>query len=218
MAESAASARRRRPRPGKRGTLRDEQRRQTRERLADAALELFEEVGYAAATTDAIARRAGANRATFYLHYAGKADVVLELMERVHEEVVGIFATAGALEDPTREEVRAWLAGALGFWDRNRALVDANHQAMTVEPRGATRWWAGFEQMVDAMPRLWEGLEGEERELERARVLTALVGLERLCWFLVLGQAPLDRERALDVLAEEWHALLHRPQRKETRP
>jgi hypothetical protein len=68
------------------------------------------------------------------------------------------------------------------------------------------------------MPRLWEGLEGEERELERARVLTALVGLERLCWFLVLGQAPLDRERALDVLAEEWHALLHRPQRKETRP
>jgi AcrR family transcriptional regulator len=218
MAGSTADRRRRRPEPEVRGTLRDEQRRQTRRRLADAALELFEEVGYAAATADGIAKRAGANRATFYLHYAGKADVVLELMERVHDEVVGMFTTVGALEDPTQADIRAWLADALGFWDRNRALIDANHQAMTVEPRVAARWWAGFEQMVDAMPRLWQHLAGEARERERVRLLAALIGLERFCWFLVLGQAPLDRGRALDVLAEEWHALLHRPHPQETRP
>jgi AcrR family transcriptional regulator len=210
MAESAASERRRRPEPAGRGTLRDEQRRMTRQRLADAALELFEEVGYGAATADGIAKRAGANRATFYLHYAGKADVVLELMERVHEEVTGIFATVAALDDPTPAQLRAWLQDVLAFWDRNRALIDANHQAMPVEPRVAERWWRGLETMVDAMARVWDGAEGEERAQARVRLLAALVALERMCWFIVIARVPLERDRALDVLADDWHVLLRR--------
>ena len=210
MAESAASERRRRPEPTGRGTLRDEQRRMTRLRLADAALELFEEVGYAAATADGIAKRAGANRATFYLHFAGKADVVLELMERVHEDVVAMFVRAGGIEDPSRPEVRAWLEDVVGFFDDNKALTDANHQAMPVEPRVALRWWEGMEAMADAMPRLWQAKRGKARERERLRVITALVGLERMCWFHVLGQAPVERSALLDALAEDWHPLLSR--------
>jgi AcrR family transcriptional regulator len=209
MAESAASERRRRPEPAGRGTLRDEQRRMTRLRLADAALELFEEVGYAAATADGIAKRAGANRATFYLHYAGKGDVVLELMERVHDDVIAMFARAGAFERPSRAEVRAWLEEVVGFFDRNKALIDANHQAMPVEPRVALRWWQGMEAMADAMPRLWATKRGKARERERLRVITALVGLERMCWFQVLGQAPVERSALLDALTEDWHPLLN---------
>jgi AcrR family transcriptional regulator len=210
MADSAASERRRRPEPDGRGTLRDEQRRLTRRRLADAALELFEEIGYAAATADGIAKRAGANRATFYLHYASKADVVLELMERVHPGVIAMFAQAGALTDPSRAEVRAWLDELVGFFEGNRALIDANHQAMPVEPRVAERWWRGFEGMADAMPGLWKHLRGKARERERVRVITALAGLERMCWFHVLGPAPTDRAVLLDALTEDWFALLHR--------
>lgn len=210
MAESAASERRRRPDPAGRGTLRDEQRRMTRLRLADAALELFEEVGYAAATADGIAKRAGANRATFYLHFAGKTDVVLELMERVHDDVVAMFVKADAFVDPSRAEVRAWVEEIVGFFESNRALIDANHQAMPVEPRVAQRWWAGMEAMADAMPGLWRHGRGTARERDRLRVITALVGLERMCWFQVLGGAPLDRALLLDALTEDWYALLHR--------
>jgi len=209
MADSAASERRRRrPEPAGRGTLRDEQRRLTRRRLADAALELFEEVGYASATADGIAKRAGANRATFYLHYGGKADVVLALMDGMHDDVIATVAPVGALEAPTFDDVRAWLARVLSFFEANRALVDAHHQAIPVEPNVARRWWQGLEQMVDAMPRLWEHLSGEERDRQRVRVVSKLVGLERMCWFVVIGPAPVDRDLVLDGLADEWLALL----------
>jgi AcrR family transcriptional regulator len=204
MAESAASERRRRPEPAGRGTLRDEQRRMTRQRLADAALELFEEIGYSAATADAIARRAGANRATFYLHYASKADVVLELMDGMHDGVIAVLAPVGAFEQPTRADVRAWLADVVAFFETNRALVDAHNQAMPVEPRVAQRWWSGYEQMADAMPRLWQ--DGRDR----LRLIVALVGLERMCWFHVIAEAPVDRDAMLDALTEDWLSLLRR--------
>jgi AcrR family transcriptional regulator len=204
MADSAASERRRRPEPAGRGTLRDEQRRMTRRRLAEAAVELFEEVGYDAATADAIAKRAGANRATFYLHYASKADVVLELMDAMHDDVIAVLSPAGALEDATLADVRAWVASVVAFFEANRALVDAHNQAMPVEPRVAQRWWSGYEQMADAMPRLWRD------EQDRARVIVALVALERVCWYRVIAGVPLDGDVMLDALAADWHALLHR--------
>jgi AcrR family transcriptional regulator len=205
MADSAASERRRRPEPAGRGTLRDEQRRLTRRRLADAAVDLFEEVGYAAATADGIAKRAGANRATFYLHYASKADVVLELMDGMHDDVIDVIAPVGALQDPTRAQVRAWLADVVAFFEANRALVDAHHQAMPVEPRVAQRWWRGYEAMVDALPALWRD------ERDRLRVIAALVGLERMCWYHVVADVPMEGDAMLDALTEDWCELLHRP-------
>ena len=133
---------------------------------------------------EGIAKRAGANRATFYLHYASKADVVLELMDEMHGDVIGVIAPAAALQDPTRAQVRAWLADVVAFFEANRALVDAHHQAMPVEPRVAQRWWSGYEAMADALSRLWRD------ERDRLRVIAALVGLERMCWYHVVADVP----------------------------
>jgi AcrR family transcriptional regulator len=218
MAESAASARRRRTAKDGRTTLRDEQRKLTRQRLADAAIAVFEEIGYGAASADAIAKRAGANRATFYLHYASKVDVALDLMDRVDEEVMAIFAAANALEAPSRADVRAWLDVVVAFWRRYRGLIDASQQAMPVEQRAADRWWDGFERMVDAMPRLLAGLDGEERLRERIRIQGALLELERFCYYLFIAGVALDRDRVMEVLTDRWHALLRADGHPPTRP
>ena len=191
MGKTAAGGRAPRE-PARRGTLRDEQRRMTRRRLADAALQLFEEVGYAGTTADAIARRAGATRATFYLHYASKGDVVLELMERVRGEVTEMFATAWALEQPTRAEVRAWLEDVLlgpqPGAHRRQPPGDAGRGAV------AQQWWRGFDEVAAASPLANQpGVAGEQ---ERIRVITALAGFEQVCWFHVLRGAPIDRARA----------------------
>ena len=47
-----------------------------RERLIDAALDLFVENGYEATTVAQIAERAGMNRATFFRHFADKREVL----------------------------------------------------------------------------------------------------------------------------------------------
>ncbi|GAA4803928.1 TetR/AcrR family transcriptional regulator [Nocardioides caeni] len=62
-----------------------------RDRLVDAAFELFEQQGYDATTIDDIAARADTSRSTFFRHFRGKDDVVLPdhdaLLARVGERL-----------------------------------------------------------------------------------------------------------------------------------
>lgn len=68
-----------------RGRPRDEV---ARARILEAALELLEQVGFASTTTDAIAERAGASKATIYRWWPNKAAVLIEaLREAVAQEL-----------------------------------------------------------------------------------------------------------------------------------
>jgi len=60
-----------------RGRPRDEI---ARTRILEAALQLLEELGFASATTDAIAERAGASKATIYRWWPNKAAVLIEAL------------------------------------------------------------------------------------------------------------------------------------------
>jgi len=71
------------PRTGpKRSLLAQERSRDTRQAIIKAALGLWSERGYAAGaddpTAEEIADRAGVSKATFYLHFARKDDILLE--------------------------------------------------------------------------------------------------------------------------------------------
>jgi AcrR family transcriptional regulator len=71
------------PRNGrKRSLLAQERSRDTRQAIIRAALELWRERGYAGGaddpTAEEIAERAGISKATFYLHFARKDDILLE--------------------------------------------------------------------------------------------------------------------------------------------
>src|SRR5256885_9293999 len=54
----------------------------TRKRLFAAAVQLFSTSGYHATTVDAIARKAGVAKGTFFVHFATKDAVVTELVRR----------------------------------------------------------------------------------------------------------------------------------------
>ena len=56
--------------------LRRQQRDFTRQRLVDAARELFVRNGAKATSIDDIAKAAGTSRATFYAHFSDKQDVI----------------------------------------------------------------------------------------------------------------------------------------------
>ena len=77
-----------------RGRPRDEEARQ---RILKSALTLVEEVGLAAATTDAIAERAGASKATIYRWWPNKSAILIEaLRHQVARELP--FPDTGSLE------------------------------------------------------------------------------------------------------------------------
>ena len=62
---------------------RQEQASATRRRILEVAARLFADRGYAATTMQAVASEAGVSLATVYLHFAGRAAMVVALAEEV---------------------------------------------------------------------------------------------------------------------------------------
>lgn len=77
-----------RKRPGQEGGKRDRNRRETVQRLIDAALALFLADGIEAVTIDQIAERAAIAKGSFYRYARDKADLVEQIMTPVGDQVL----------------------------------------------------------------------------------------------------------------------------------
>jgi AcrR family transcriptional regulator len=76
-----------------------------RQRILSAALELLEDTAYAQVTTEAIAERAGASKATIYRWWPNKAAVLIEAFrEAVIRELP--FPDTGSLREDVRLQLR----------------------------------------------------------------------------------------------------------------
>lgn len=76
---------------GPKRLTREERRRLTREQVLSSAREVFEERGYAGSSIEEIAERAGFTRKVVYSNFSGKADLLLEIVDRqmqIHVEWV----------------------------------------------------------------------------------------------------------------------------------
>jgi AcrR family transcriptional regulator len=71
---------------------RDRRIQRTRQSLRNALLELIKEKGYDAISTEEITERANIGRATFYLHYKDKEDLLLDEFSEMADEKVQVLA------------------------------------------------------------------------------------------------------------------------------
>ena len=83
---------------------RAEKQAETRSLLIDAAAKAFAERGYAAASIDAIAEKAGFSKGAFYSNFASKEDLVLAVLQRTMLSRTDLLAAAvaSAGDDPAR--------------------------------------------------------------------------------------------------------------------
>ena len=94
---------------GKGGSLRDEQKRLTRRLLIEGAVTAFERKGYAATTIEDIVAEANASRATFYLHFKSKADVVLVVARTLGRRWRELYLELTSGEPPSRKDLHEWI-------------------------------------------------------------------------------------------------------------
>jgi AcrR family transcriptional regulator len=76
------------PAPPPRARTRERQREDTRQRIYDAAMEIFRRDGFEAARVDDVARAAGVSHGTFYFHFATKDEVLIQCLRASETRVV----------------------------------------------------------------------------------------------------------------------------------
>src|ERR1700744_4046629 len=123
------------------GTLREQQRAFTRGKLMEAGQQEFAANGYLDTRVEDIARLAGASRATFYLHFKSKSDLMIALAEEWLPFAVGTYHDLDEmLEDrgpQLLQRLREWLAQWLDVWtsgsEANHAMLQATMLDSEVE-------------------------------------------------------------------------------------
>jgi AcrR family transcriptional regulator len=75
-------------------SVRSPRRERTRERLLDAALDVFAEVGMQATSIEAVCEAAGFTRGAFYSNFASKEELFLALMQRDANRQLGALEEA----------------------------------------------------------------------------------------------------------------------------
>src|SRR5271166_1427539 len=68
------------PSPSPRPRSRERQREDTRQRIYDAAMDIFRRDGFDVARVDDVAKAAGVSHGTFYFHFATKDEVLIQCL------------------------------------------------------------------------------------------------------------------------------------------
>lgn len=195
-------------------TLREEQKLRTRERILERARELFVARGYGTVTVEEIAAAVGCSRATFYLHFTGKMEVLRELGERTALPHALAFCADldRVLETGSRAEFDDWLRRALDWFEQHRDLLSAWDEATALEPDFRDLMRAGFAALPESMPRYLARWPEARRDEARLRIELLVAQLERFFtrWAL-LGTIDVTADGAAAVLGDIWFPALRSP-------
>lgn len=82
---------------------------ETREAILDAAERLLDRYGYGKMTMNDLAEEAGIGVGTTYLHFAGKADVAIGVVERFNARLQGVLAARAAGSGTPAQRLRDML-------------------------------------------------------------------------------------------------------------
>ena len=183
----------------------------TRQRLLDAAEEVFGELGYHEASVVKLTEAAGVGQGTFYLYFASKQDVFDELVRDLNRRVRRAMKEASSQGKTRLEAELLGFRAYFGFTAEHPALYRIIRQAEFVSPDMLRyhyeRLSAGY---VDALREAME--RGEIAELDPEVAAWALMGMGELTgmrWIL-WEQAPEMPDRVLEELARIIGCVLER--------
>jgi AcrR family transcriptional regulator len=189
-------------------TLRDEQKRLTRRRLIEGALAAFERKGYAATTIDDIVAEANASRATFYLHFKSKSDVVLVMARTLGTRWRELYRELTSGERLSRKELYDWLDAMAGHYLTNRATVAALDQAAAVEPEVASVRLANQQESMAVVAESIRRWYGGDEEDARIRAALRLAQMDRFFDLWIVHGLEFDHARAIGTLTDLWVSAL----------
>lgn len=158
-----------------------ERQREERERLIlEAGEELILEKGYHETSMDDIAARVGVSKGTVYLHFPGKEDLILALLERDMRDFAGILDAILASDDSPGAKLHRLIELVYGEMSgRHVRLVDTVFQSPELRSRFFEKKDSLRDHWETFARRLGEVIEAGQAagELDAAFPAPVLVGL-----------------------------------------
>lgn len=191
--------------PVRRRRVQAAHREVTRRLLADAAKRAFRARGYAQTTVDQIAEEAGASRATFYLHFRTKADVLDDLLAEATASFEGSYAPlVDALQRRDREATLAWVREAMKGWSSIEDTMRPIYEAANADTQTYQRLFPddlpGMAAMADELVAGGIVADGAQGGFYAIVLYAPLLHLFRTH---LRGEA-FDHELAARVIADSW--------------
>lgn len=190
--------------------IREAQARMTRDRIVEAAFQAFSVKGYQATSATEIASAAGASRATFYLHFATKAEIIVDVIGRNQSELFQRYTLFAREYCGAEQDICAWLMGSIERWKSESLHYQAMEQAVATEPKVAQCWIDSISEAANRFTReLSPPSNAEHFKSNHLAILALMIQFERVMFFTVVGNL-LDVEPFCRVLAAQWWAVLSR--------
>ena len=144
-----------------------------RQRLRQAALELYRDQGFAGTTAAQIAARAGVTGRTFFRHFADKREVLFE-EEALRATLVAALDGAPDVSDPF-EALRLALGSAEPLLQENRPTADLRREVIAATPALQERALAKAAALTDHLAATLRrrGVEDRSASLAAQIAMTA---------------------------------------------
>ena len=195
----------------------------TRQKLVDAAERIFGDVGYEAASISDITREAGVALGTFYVYFADKKGLFVEVVDNLGERLRAHLgeAVAGVGEADRLAVEEAGLRAFFGFAAAHRLLYRIVRQAEFVDPDCFRRYYRRIAEpyakgLQDAMTR------GELKPMDAETLAWALMGVAD---FLGMRYVLWGKKRPPEEVIQSALAFIrggiaagHDPQKQKPRP
>lgn len=193
------------------GSLRDDLRRYTSEKLLAAAMECFAEQGFRATTVERIVEVAGTTAPTFYRYYASKNDLLTPLRTHLTQTVMDTLATLDGEACRSREGVRGWVDTYLAMWGRVHRLCEAYWEATALNADYAAEALPQTLEAVGALSTFLQLTPEAERERISVRLTLMVLFLDRLAFLASVERSPARAAQIVDEFADMLWTTVFQP-------
>lgn len=189
-------------------SLRQSQKQATRRAIVRAARACFLSSGVAKTTFDDIAKRAGVSRATVYLYFSSKKDLLLIMLEEDWDAQSRLFAQLPA-EASAANDFAAWLRQVIAGYQARRRSMGLYAMAVAQIPELSARIDQQRERLVVTLGQRFPAFAAAQTAMEhRVAAHLMLVQLEHVCLIAIRGYSEEAVEAGIGLVSRRMAAFV----------
>lgn len=178
----------------------------TKERILSGARSAFYEAGFFASSVEDIAARAGVSRATVYLHFKGKDEMLVELLKEDLDYQLEIYRRLAAIKRVSLAAIKKWLGDFCEYIERQENSLGLFWAAGAAGGRREEIAHPHRDNVVALLGRRFRGfdldaLSRTSREARRIKCHMMIYLLEGVAMNAARGSSAPDRAAGIALLA-----------------